>query len=72
MELDAAATDLLSGYLADFTVLAGDRRTRTLLGATIRGILGSESLVCSRIAAFSPSAGLLPVEREAHPAHARR
>jgi hypothetical protein len=55
MELTAREQDLVSGYLDTFTRLAGDRRTATLLGATIRGILGSESLVCSRIAAFSPS-----------------
>lgn len=59
MELDEAAVDLLTTYLQDFTKLAGDRRTKTLLGETIRGILGSESLVCSRIAAFSPSVGRL-------------
>jgi hypothetical protein len=60
MELRASEQDLLSGYLGDFTCLAGDRRTATLLDATIRGILGSESLVCSRIAAFSPSVGRWP------------
>jgi hypothetical protein len=57
MELTAAEWDLLSGYLRDFTALAGDRRTATLLEGTLRGILASESLVCSRIAAFSPSVG---------------
>ncbi len=60
MELAGVATDLLSDYLGAFTSLAGDRRTKTLLGETIRGILGSESLICSRIAAFPPSAGPLP------------
>jgi hypothetical protein len=54
MELTAAETDVLSGYLGHFTTLAGDRRTAWLLGETVRGIIGSESLCCSRIAAFSP------------------
>jgi hypothetical protein len=54
MELTAAETDLFAAYLADFTPLAGDRRTAHLLGETVRGIIASESLCCSRIAAFSP------------------
>ncbi len=48
---------LLTAYLAPFTALAGDHRTRQLVTAIIDGILGSHSLVCARIAAFSPSAG---------------
>ena len=52
--------DLLSRDLAPFAALAGDRRTGRLLAATVRGIVGAESLVCSRIAAFSPSAGRVP------------
>jgi hypothetical protein len=47
----------LDAYLAPFVGLTGDRRTAALLGATVRGIIASESLICSRIAAFSPSAG---------------
>lgn len=54
MELRAPEVDLLRDYLRDFTALAGDRRTARLLAGTVRGIIGSESLVCSRIAAFSP------------------
>lgn len=54
MELSAAEADLFAAYLADFTALAGDRRTARLLGDTVRGIIASESLCCSRIAAFSP------------------
>lgn len=57
MELSRHEDDLLSDYLARFAALAGDRRTGCLLAATIRGIIGAESLVCARIAAFSPSAG---------------
>ena len=56
MELSDLQTALLTDYLAPFLALTGDRRTRTLLGATIAGIIGSEHLVCSRIAAFSPTA----------------
>ena len=57
MELSAAEGDLFTGYLGGFSSLAGDQRTRTLLGETVRGIIGGESLCCSRIAAFSPCAG---------------
>lgn len=60
MDLTADEVDQLDDYLAPFVSLAGDRRTGRLLGATVRGILGSESLVCSRIAAFSPGARVLP------------
>ncbi len=60
MELPPGDDDLLSRYLARFTALAGDRRTGLLLAATVRGIIGAESLVCSRIAACSPSAGRRP------------
>lgn len=56
MELTPQTDDLLSSYLQPFVDLAGDRRTAALLGATVRGIVASESLICSRIAAFSPSA----------------
>ena len=54
MELRASELDLLTEYLDSFTVLTGDRRTARLLAGTVRGIIGSESLVCRRIAAFSP------------------
>lgn len=60
MDLSPHEDDLLSTYLARFAALAGDRRTGRLLAATIRGIIGAESLVCARIAAFSPSAGCRP------------
>lgn len=56
MELRAQEIDILQTYLAPFTALAGDQRTARLLGETVRGIIGSESLCCSRIAAFSPCA----------------
>jgi hypothetical protein len=57
MDLTAGEEDVFSGYVADFTGLAGDERTRRLVGATLRGIIGSESLCCARIAAFSPGTG---------------
>lgn len=57
MELSEPQFDLLEAYLQPFLSLAGDRRTRTLLGATVAGIIGSEHLLCSQIAAFSPAAG---------------
>ena len=56
MDLRRAEQDLLDTYLTPFADLAGDRRTAHLLDATVRGIIGSESLCCSRIAAFSPCA----------------
>ena len=61
MELTPPEVDLLTEYLAPFLGLAGDRRTARLLAGTVRGIVASESLVCSRIAAYSPCAG-----RDAH------
>ncbi len=57
MELNPAENDLFASYLSSFTPLAGDRRTACLLGETVRGIIASESLCCSKIAAFSPWAG---------------
>ena len=57
MELRPRECDLLDAYVAPFAQLAGDRRTGRLLGEVIGGIVGGESLVCSRIAAFSPPAG---------------
>jgi hypothetical protein len=60
MDLTPAEDDLVTTYLAGFTSLAGDARTKRLLGETVRGILGAESLCCARIAAFSPGAGRHP------------
>lgn len=57
MELTPSEDDLLAAYLAPFLDLAGDRRTARLLAGTVRGIVGSGSLVCAKIAAFSPCAG---------------
>jgi hypothetical protein len=60
VDLTPPEADLLGAYLAPFLDLAGDRRTARLLAGTVRGIVGGESLVCSRIAAFSPCAGRRP------------
>lgn len=57
MEITPPTADLLETYLTPFLELAGDRRTAALLAATVRGIIASESLLCSRIAAFSPCPG---------------
>ena len=57
MDLTAPQQDLFAAYLGDFTELCGDRRTARLLDQTVRGIVAAESLVCARIAAFSPWAG---------------
>lgn len=61
MDLTSGEADLLTAYLAPFCDLAGDARTRRLLDATIRGIIGAESLCVTRIAAFSPGAGHQPL-----------
>lgn len=49
--------DHLTTWLTPFLARCGDHRTARTLTAVIGGILGSGSLVCRRIAAFSPSAG---------------
>ena len=57
MELNRQENDLFASYLSSFTPLTGDCRTALLLGETVRAIIASESLCCSWVAAFSPSAG---------------
>ena len=69
MELTTAAADLFGQYLTSFESLAGDRRTRQLLRETVRGLIGSESLCCSRIAAFSPSVSDHQARRATGTAH---
>jgi hypothetical protein len=54
MELASGQRDLLEGFLERFRPLIGDRRTARAFRATVRGIVAAESLVCARIAAFSP------------------
>ena len=60
MDLAPRERNLLESYVAPFTELAGDRRTGRLLGEVIGGIVASEHLVCSQIAAFSPCVGRGP------------
>lgn len=60
MDLTRAEDDLFTSYLAGFTALAGDARTKRLLGETVRGLLGAESLCCAQIAVFSPGVGRHP------------
>lgn len=60
-DLRAHEVDLFASYLDPYLGLTGDRRTAALLAATLRGILASESLICSQIAAFSPWVGDQPV-----------
>ncbi len=54
MELASGQRTLLEEYLGHFASLIGDRRTGRAVRAIVQGILGAESLVCARIAAFSP------------------
>ena len=60
MDLTPPEEDLLESYVAPFLELAGDRRTARLLAGTVRGIIAGQSLVCAKIAAFSPCAGRRP------------
>jgi hypothetical protein len=64
MDLHPRERDLLAAYVAPFTELAGDRRTGRLLGEVVGGIIGSESLVCSRIAASPPPLAASPSSAE--------
>ena len=54
MELRDGQSGLLDEYLEQFAPLIGDRRTGRAFRATVQGIIGAETLVCARIAAFSP------------------
>ena len=49
--------DPFTQYLESFESLVGDRRTWTTLTETVKGIISSGSLVCTRIAAASPILG---------------
>ncbi len=54
MELKDRQQSLLDEYLGHFDPLIRDRRTGRLFRATVQGIIGAESLVAARVAAFSP------------------
>jgi hypothetical protein len=60
VELRATEQDALSTYLSYYDSLIGDRRTQALFQGTIKGIIGSESLVCAQIAAQSPQLAARP------------
>jgi hypothetical protein len=51
---ELAWNDPFTQYLEPFADLVGDQRTWTTLTETVRGIIGSGSLICQRIAAHSP------------------
>ena len=67
MKLKDGQQSMLDEYLEHFGPLIGDRRTGRLFRATVQGIIGAESLVCARIAAFSPGAAGEPQRRAAGP-----
>ncbi len=52
--MSAAQSVLLDEYVAQFSTLFGDKRSRATFEAIISGILAAGSLVCSRIAAVAP------------------
>lgn len=54
MELRPAEMNALGEYLRIMDPLIGDARTRRTLRGVVEGIIASESLVCARIARFSP------------------
>jgi len=51
--------DPFTHYLESFETLVGDRRTGITLTETVKGIITSGSLVCTRIAAQSPILGVV-------------
>ncbi len=55
MELAQVQKTLLDGYLDHYRPLIGDKRTDELVRGTVQGIIGAETLVCARIAAYSPT-----------------
>ncbi len=59
MQWELDWNDPFTSYLESFEPLVGDRRTWTTLTETVKGILTSGSLVCTRIAAQSPVLGMV-------------
>lgn len=53
MKWELTWNDPFTQYLEPFDSLVGDKRTWTTLAETVRGIIGSGSLICQRIAAHS-------------------
>src|SRR5579885_2274827 len=56
-ELAPVQQPLLDAYLETFDLLIGDQQTGCTLRGSVQGLIGAESLSCSRIAAFTPSVG---------------
>lgn len=54
MKWELAWNDPFTQYLQPFETLIGDRRTWVTFTETVRGIIGSDSLVCQQIAAHAP------------------
>ncbi len=54
MKLAKEQRGLLDEYIDDFESLVGDRRTERVLRGTVQGIIGAETLICAKIAAYSP------------------
>jgi hypothetical protein len=54
MQWELTWNDPFTQYLEPFESLVGDQRTWVTLTETVRGIIGSGSLVCQRIAAHAP------------------
>jgi hypothetical protein len=54
VELREGEENALEEYGRHYDSLMGDRRTRRTFNAVLQGIIGSESLRCAQIAAFSP------------------
>jgi hypothetical protein len=65
VELSGNQPNLLDRYLDHFRSLIGDERTERTFRGTVQGIVGAETLICSRIAAFSPCASHGQPERSA-------
>jgi hypothetical protein len=54
MKLDRETEEACESYLAAFSGLIGDKRTRATFGGIVLGIIAGESLRASVIARFSP------------------
>jgi len=57
MKWELAWNDPFTLYLEPYATLIGDRRTWVTFTETVKGIVGSGSLVCQRIASHSPILG---------------
>ncbi len=51
VRLEGEQQDMLVEYLEPYGSLIGDKRTWETFRETVRGIIGSESLICTRISA---------------------